>query len=732
MQNDFEISNGILEAYHGTEAQVVIPDNVTEIGRGAFKDCTSLISITIPNSVTRIGFYAFYGCTNLSSVIIPNSVVKIGEGAFISCSSLTSLIIPDSITEIEPFTFNGCTNLTSLIIPDSVQSFKTCALEGVPILTIVCREGSYTHHHCQEGNLTYIFDYQYEAFHGVLPPGIERLASPFLADEEKPYIFISYSHKDRDTILPIIKTLYESGWKVWYDEGLTIGDKYDETLEAHVKECSAFLLFVTEHSLDSLYVKENEIPWAIDSGRPVIKCLLDEGIDYDIQEGSVIATVSQSDIESALRKVNGLTKGESRIAKGISVVVNPADREGANGDSFAYCLYACENAAIAQAIMLEAKNSGCKIYDAIGLGESSDTLQNSACMIVFLDRAFLSNEHLTSLLTREYQSRKDIAVCQLDEIEDDDLPEELKELHMMQWLNFVYGITADMITKLARHLQKRGCRNTAILPGFEYEKTDKGIVIKRYYGRESNPRIEREYGGISVVEIDDFAFKSCYRLETITIPDGVTRIGDGAFQTCTNLVSVNIPNEVQIIGDAAFAWCSHLISVNIPNGVIEIGESAFNMCEGLTTVNIPDGVTEIRDYVFYGCKSLIAISIPESVTIIGVGVFDDCTSLKTVSIPDGVIKIGGYAFRGCTSLYSTSIPDSVIEINNDVFSDCPNLVITCSLDSTAWKYCKDNNIPVKTPTDVIHNDNEISDGFLKSGHNKTSRSGFFGRFFGRK
>ena len=79
-----------------------------------------------------------------------------------------------------------------------------------------------------------------------------RCGAPFLADEESPFIFISYSHKDRDTVLGIIKELYESGWKIWYDEGLTIGDSYDETLETHVRNCAAFLLFVTENSLQSL------------------------------------------------------------------------------------------------------------------------------------------------------------------------------------------------------------------------------------------------------------------------------------------------------------------------------------------------------------------------------------------------------------------------------------------------------------------------------------------------
>ena len=69
----------------------VIPDNVTSIGRFAFKDCSNLTSITIPNSVTSISGDAFYRCTKLTNITIPNSVTKIGSWAFFGCNSLTDV-----------------------------------------------------------------------------------------------------------------------------------------------------------------------------------------------------------------------------------------------------------------------------------------------------------------------------------------------------------------------------------------------------------------------------------------------------------------------------------------------------------------------------------------------------------------------------------------------------------------------------------------------------------------
>ena len=76
----------ILE-YKGSDTSVTIPDTidgrkVTSIGGYAFRDCTSLTSVTIPDSVTSIGHGAFDNCTNLTSITIPDSVTSIGDYAF--------------------------------------------------------------------------------------------------------------------------------------------------------------------------------------------------------------------------------------------------------------------------------------------------------------------------------------------------------------------------------------------------------------------------------------------------------------------------------------------------------------------------------------------------------------------------------------------------------------------------------------------------------------------------
>ncbi len=58
----FNKNKTILIAYRAKETNYTIPNSVTTIGEGAFRDCDSLTSINIPNSVTTIEDRAFYGC----------------------------------------------------------------------------------------------------------------------------------------------------------------------------------------------------------------------------------------------------------------------------------------------------------------------------------------------------------------------------------------------------------------------------------------------------------------------------------------------------------------------------------------------------------------------------------------------------------------------------------------------------------------------------------------------
>lgn len=60
--------------------EIIIPDHITYIGTGAFRECEALTSITIPSSVEYIGEWAFYHCIGLNSVYIEDSSKQLNVG----------------------------------------------------------------------------------------------------------------------------------------------------------------------------------------------------------------------------------------------------------------------------------------------------------------------------------------------------------------------------------------------------------------------------------------------------------------------------------------------------------------------------------------------------------------------------------------------------------------------------------------------------------------------------
>ena len=110
---------------------IVVSDNVTNIGDEAFIDLPNLKSITIPNSVKSIGIAAFGYCYSLKSITIPNSVTSIGFGAFLKCTSLTSVTIGNGVTSIGDRAFCNCPNLT--VYTNNDYAIDYCEKENVPV-----------------------------------------------------------------------------------------------------------------------------------------------------------------------------------------------------------------------------------------------------------------------------------------------------------------------------------------------------------------------------------------------------------------------------------------------------------------------------------------------------------------------------------------------------------------------------------------------------------------------
>lgn len=212
----------------------------------------------------------------------------------------------------------------------------------------------------------------------------------------------------------------------------------------------------------------------------------------------------------------------------------------------------------------------------------------------------------------------------------------------------------------------------------------------------------------SVTSIGSDAFKSCTRLASAELGEGIEKIGTSAFAKCESLKAISIPDKVTYVDEETFSECNSLESVIIGKSVSSIGYYAFMYCESLETITIPDNVSNLEEGAFLGCSGLKKIEFGKSLSTIEKEVFEECTSIAefTVSeenqtfaaldgalfnkelshlyicpknksgeykIPASVTTIEAYAFSECKSLTSVTAPDDLTEIGEYAFSKCKKI-----------------------------------------------------------
>jgi hypothetical protein len=173
--------------------------------------------------------------------------------------------------------------------------------------------------------------------------------------------------------------------------------------------------------------------------------------------------------------------------------------------------------------------------------------------------------------------------------------------------------------------------------------------------------------------IGSSAFKDCFEITAVTIPNSITEIWKFAFAGCTGLTKIIIPNSVKDIGSDVFSECSDLTTITLPNAITDIGDNSFYNCTSLAKIVIPNSVTSIGKFAFQNCSTLATINIPSSVTTIEEKAFDRCQTITAITIPKSVTKIGAGAFSGCHGLTTVTIPGSVRSIAEAPFELCRSL-----------------------------------------------------------
>ena len=121
-----EENHATITGYNGSAGTILVPATidgytVTAIGSNAFKNKTTLRTVTVSDTIVTVGNSAFDGCTNLVIIDLPDSVTDIGHYAF-ARSGLTSLILPKHVESLGYGILLGNTGVKELTIPKTVNS----------------------------------------------------------------------------------------------------------------------------------------------------------------------------------------------------------------------------------------------------------------------------------------------------------------------------------------------------------------------------------------------------------------------------------------------------------------------------------------------------------------------------------------------------------------------------------------------------------------------------------
>ena len=530
---------------------VTIPNTVKSIGKDAFRQCSSLTSVTIGNSVTSIGDYAFQGCSSLTSVTIGESVTSIGTRAFYSCSSLTSVTIPNSVTKIWGEAFIECTSLTKVYIDSHV------------ILNNHGEVDNTNYFYSSAWSMSQIFGSQVAEY--IIGEGVKRIGD---------YAFYGCS---KLTSFTIPESLTHIGEYAFYGcsrfTSITIPKMVTFIGDAAFSTCWN-LTNVTLNS-NTIACKEYTAEWNLSHifGSQVSNYVIGDEVTHI---GSY-AFCSCEFLTSVTIGENVTSIGNAAFLNCSSLSSMVVESGNTNYDSRENCnaiietatntlIAGCQNTIIPSSVMSIGNSA---FYRRSSL--KSITIPNSVTSIG--ESAFSG---CTSLTKTNYTG--DIA----------------------GWCNIKFS---------------NGGANPIYYSHNFYinDQKIKDLVIPN-----------------TVDSIHDYAFSGCSSLTSITIPNSITSIGKYAFYDCTALTSITIPNSVTSIGESAFEECSRLTSVTIGNGVTSIGEYAFYNCAALTYITIPNSVTSIGAGAFLFCSGLTSVTIPNSVTSIGNWAFSYCISLTTL------------------------------------------------------------------------------------------------------
>ena len=648
---DGSVTGLALLKYAGTEAEVRVPDGVTELL-----------------------YLSFCSNSAVTSVILPETVVKIGEKAFSECKNLTSVTLPQGIVEIQSYAFSVSPKLKVIDIPDGLQKAARLAEDNVQFR---CSFGSSAAFALSKGGNNFC-------------AGDFQMRYLFDDDGNRNGLRLNkYLGTDAEVTVPEEVTETGSAFsgcatvtKITLPAGLT------NLKNSAFSDCTALREIVIPDSVTTIG------SYAFSGCTGLTEIVIPDSVTtIGSYAFSGCTGLTRVVLPAGLTAIPDCCFNNCEKLPGIAI---PETVTSIGSCAFRYC---SELTAITLPQGLQTLGENAFLYcENLPYVDVPDTLESAGYCIasdttqlrcsIGSSAAYALSKKNNSFYNNGYRLCYTYA----------DRDGSVTGLALLKYAGTEAEVRVpDGVTEL---LYLSFCSNSAVTSVILPETVVK-IGEKAFSECKNLTSVTLPQG---IVEIQSYAFSVSPKLKVIDIPDGL--------QKAARLAEDNVQFRCSFGSSAAFAlskggnnFCAgdfqmrYLFDddgnrnglrlnkylgtdaeVTVPEEVTETG-SAFKDCKTVTKVVLPAGLTKLESDIFSGCTALKEIAIPEGVTSIGNGAFRDCEALTELVLPQGLKKIESYVFIGCTGLSYIDIPDGVETIDGHIVNEPTQL--RCTLGSSA-------------------------------------------------
>lgn len=130
---------------------------------------------------------------------------------------------------------------------------------------------------------------------------------PTAYEGKEKYIFISYAHKDSDTVLRIMSALQLEGYRIWYDDGIIPGSEWPENIAMHLNDASMVIAMISPNSMASHNCRR-EINFALSKQKPFLSVILEPtemslGMEMQLSAQNIVMRHNYSNWDEFIAKI---------------------------------------------------------------------------------------------------------------------------------------------------------------------------------------------------------------------------------------------------------------------------------------------------------------------------------------------------------------------------------------------------------------------------------------------